>query len=135
MIKPYEVTVAEINDKTLLVNAENRDDALCRAIDAYEAGEYGFNDCPDFEVLDVRPATDTFYQINSPGYTEDEDDEFDDFLIEDEDEDEDIIFTCERCELKESCNNETKLRHMLEMLLEEFKERVDMVCATYGEDQ
>lgn len=42
---------------------------------------------------------------------------------------------CECCALKDTCDNETKLKHMTERLTEDFLAVLEALCATYGEEQ
>lgn len=106
MIKSYEVTVANTQYKTLLVNAESAEKAEEIAQEAYLAGEYGFDDAePEFCAVDTRPATGELYEITYPGEDEYEDDidEPDYSLI-------DILFdgyddySCDSC--KRCCNRD-----------------------------
>lgn len=137
MIKNYEVCVAETRFKTLLVKAESEAAAEQLAEDAYYAGEYGFDEEPELAVLEVSPATDTIYQITycegSKPACEDDSDDFDDLF--DDDEDDDLFGCCECCALKDTCDNETKLKHMTERLTEDFLAVLEALCATYGEEQ
>lgn len=137
MIKNYEVCVAETRFKTLLVKAESEAAAEQLAEDAYYAGEYGFDEEPELDVLEVSPATDTIYQITycegSKPACEDESGDLDNLF--DDDEDDDRFGCCECCALKDACDNETKLKHMTERLTEDFLTVLEALCATYGEEQ
>lgn len=134
MIKNYEVCVAETRFKTLLVKAESEAAAEQLAEEAYYAGEYGFEEEPELAVLKVTPATDTIYQItycegSKPACEDDSSDLADLF------DDDDLFGCCECCALKDTCDNETKLKHMTERLTEDFLAVLEALCATYGEEQ
>lgn len=70
----------------------------------------------------LTPTTDTIYHITycegSKPVCEDDNDDLDDLF--DDNEDYDLYGCCECYTLKDTCDNETKLKHMTERPTEDF---------------
>ena len=127
----YEVTVADTRTKTLLVRADSTEEASDLAVDSVIDGDIEMDDSEsDVEAIDVRPATDRCYELNLFGERCDAIECGDDIGVDDEDCDH--IFECERCPERDRCSNETKFEHLRDMLIDEFKSRMEIVYATYG---
>lgn len=140
----FEVRVSLHADKALLVRAKDEKEAESRALAALESGEIDMTDAEvEDYVADVIPAEDDFYELR-PDVFHPSDDEYGDsdetdddieryFLDEDEDDGNDIILTCERCDHRHRCDNDTKLKHVSELLTREYCDRMAEVIEAYGE--